>query len=205
MQGSASTQAVESFFRVLKLYQTQQFGKRLPTLHDLVPAIAKAIDDQFGNRQRLVENKRMQYHHPDRLMHQALQEASWELNPTGIKLFYDQIKMYDKRRKHMEIDDEGRIKETYNSGENTYEVDGKSCTCSTFAQFLYCRHIVLYRVEHSLPVFSLESVHPSFLKQPVGGTEHQRTNQVEDENEDNSPHSPGLAMVMEEARNRRKS
>ena len=96
LQGSDSTQAVESFFRALKLYQSQEFGKRLPTLTDLIPSIAKAIDQQFGNRQRLVENKRTVYQHADININSALEAASWDLNPTGIKLFYDKILMYEK-------------------------------------------------------------------------------------------------------------
>ena len=78
------------------MYQKQQFGGRLPTLNDLIPAIGKAIDQQFGSRQRLVENKRIQYYHADKIMHQALEEASWELNPTGMKVFYEKINMYGK-------------------------------------------------------------------------------------------------------------
>ena len=84
LQGSDSTQAVESFFRALKLYQSQEFGKRLPTLTDLIPSIAKAIDQQFGNRQRLVENKRTVYQHADSMlvMEQLL------TNCTMMKILY---------------------------------------------------------------------------------------------------------------------
>ena len=87
-------------------------------------------------------------------MQQALEEASWELNPTGMKVFYEQINMYEKREEYMELLDDGKIKETYNSGDSSYEVDGKSCTCSTFAQYFYCCQIVPTLLCAILPPFS---------------------------------------------------
>ena len=72
---------MESFFRVLKMYEQQIFGRRLPT-------ISKALDQQFGGRHVLVENKRIQYYHKDTRMKEALQKASWVLNPIGMQLLY---------------------------------------------------------------------------------------------------------------------
>ena len=120
----------------------------MPSLTELIPAIAKAIDQQFGARQRLVENKRIQIYHSDRRMSQTLEEASWELNPTGMKIFHDQIKMFDKREEYMEIQEDLRVKEVYQTGENLYDVDGFKCSCSTFLQHLYCRHIIFYRIKN---------------------------------------------------------
>ena len=71
LQGSGSTQALESFFRVLKMYEKQIFGHRLPSLNEFIPAISKALDQQFGRRHILVENKRIQYYHKDGRMLQA--------------------------------------------------------------------------------------------------------------------------------------
>ena len=159
----SSTQAVESFFRVLKLYQAQQFGSRLPSLHELVPAIGKAIDDQFGARQRLVQNKRIQYHHPDRQMQQVLEEASWELNPTGMRVLYDQINMFVKRRANMSVTADGKIKEVYQTGENNFDTDDKTCSCSAFAQLFFCRHLIYYRISNKLVLFNKEAFHSSLL------------------------------------------
>ena len=191
LQGAGSTQAVESFFRVLKQYQKQQFGNRLPSLQDFIPAIAKAIDEQFGSRQRLVQNKRITYYHADPMMHQALEQASWELNPTGMKLFFNKIEMHEKRAKHMELLDGVNVKETYNSGEKTYNVNGMSCTCSTYAQQFYCRHLVFYRVSYNLPIFDLDSFHPSLRKD----SEKPQRNLDDREEVSSSPTSPGNDMI----------
>ena len=201
-QGSDSTQAVESFFRVLKLYQTQQFGSRLPSLTELIPAITKAIDQQFGTRQRLVENKRIKFHHSDKRMDDALEEASWDLNPTGMKIFYDKINMFEMRREFMEVQEDGRTKETYTSGEKLYEVDGFKCTCSTFAQYFYCRHMVFFRVMKNLTINDKQAFNP-YLQKSSKRMESQ-PNRITTDSEDLSPPSPGLDMIMEHARNQKK-
>jgi hypothetical protein len=79
------------------MYEKQTFGQRLPTLHEFIPAISRAIDTQFGGRQRLVENKRIRYFHTDKMIRKALEDASWELNPVGMKTFYDTILLFEKR------------------------------------------------------------------------------------------------------------
>ena len=200
LQGSDSTQAVESFFRALKLYQSQEFGKRLPTLTDLIPSIAKAIDQQFGNRQRLVENKRTVYQHADSNINSALEAASWDLNPTGIKLFYDKILMYEKRREHISIEEDGKIKETYNSGAKVYETDEYSCSCSIFAQYFFCRHMVFFRIETNLPIFDIRAFHTS-LHKTNSDLEVHRNNL---KSQDMSPSSPGVDMVRKVAQKSRK-
>ena len=105
-----STQAVESFFRVLKMYEKQIFGYRLPTLDEFIPAISKALDQQFGHRHILVQNKRIQYFHKDPQMKEALDIASWELNPIGMKLLYENINLYELRLPNMEVVGGGQIK-----------------------------------------------------------------------------------------------
>ena len=70
------------------MYEQQIFGRRLPTLDEFIPAISKALDQQFGGRHVLVENKRIQYYHKDTRMKEALQKASWVLNPIGMQLLY---------------------------------------------------------------------------------------------------------------------
>ena len=92
------------------MYEKQIFGHRLPSLDEFIPAISKALDQQFGGRHILVENKRIQYFHKDPIMKQALDAASWELNPIGIKLFYENINLYELRLSNLEIVESGRIK-----------------------------------------------------------------------------------------------
>ena len=72
--------------------------------------------------------------------------------------------MHEKRAKHMELLDGVNVKETYNSGEKTYNVNGMSCTCSTYAQQFYCCYLVFYRVSCNLSIFDLDSFHPSLRK-----------------------------------------
>ena len=175
------------------MFERQTFGPRLPTLQEFIPAIAKAIDQQFGGRQRLVENQRIKYFHKDKVIHKALEDASWELNPVGIKTFYDSILMFEKRAKFISMQENGEVKEKYQSGEKSYETNGKKCNCSSFAQHFLCRYVFLYRQEFQLPVFDAEGMHHALLKHSARreiqdndpNTEQSMTDEI-------SPPSPGL-------------
>ena len=145
------------------MYEQQIFGHRLPSLNEFIPAIAKALDQQFGGRHILVENKRIQYFHKDPQMKRALEAASWELNPIGMKLLYENINLYELRLTHMEIIENGQIKKIYQSGSKLYSTDGKECACSYFAQNMFCRHLIMFRVKNSLPIFDSSAFHPSLL------------------------------------------
>ena len=168
---------------------------RLPSLNEFIPAIAIAIDEQFGKRQRLVENKRIKYFHEDPTFRQALEEASWELNPTGMQVFFDKIELYEKRRDCTELMEDGRVMEKYSTVDGLYDVDGNKCSCSAFGQHFYCRHIIFFRVQRRLQIFQLSSFHPSLHKSsdgksPLKEAENRRINP-------DSPPSPGLKVVKE--------
>ena len=182
------------------MYEKQTFGARLPTLHEFIPAPA-----QFGGRQRLVENKRIRYFHKDKLTRKALEDASWELNPVGTKTFYDTIMFFEKRAKFITLEENGQIKEKYESGEKSYQTNGKTCTCSSYGQNLFCRHIIFYRQEFSLPMFDAEDMHHALLKQSAR-TDIKKNNPDLDISlsDDLSPPSPGLEMAIEEERRQRK-
>ena len=187
------------------MYERQTFGQRLPTLHEFVPAIAKAIDQQFGGRQRLVENKRITYFHKDRLLNKALEDASWKLNPVGMKTFYDAIILHEKRRKYMSVEKNGDIQERYESVEKTYQTDGQECSCSSFKQYLFCRHIIFYRMQSNLPIFDDESFHPALMKQTARKECDKNNPDAEDSlTDDLSPPSPGLEMVINDEKQKRK-
>ena len=94
------------------MYEQQIFGYRLPTLHEFIPAISKALDQQFGGRHKLVQNKRIRYFHKDRRMKQALDDASWDLNPIGMQLLYENINLYELRLSNMEMLEDETVKET---------------------------------------------------------------------------------------------
>ena len=74
LQGCGSTQACESFFRVMKQYEKQAFGQRSPSLHEMIPYISMAIDKRFLLRKILVGNKRMRYFHKELEFHKALDQ-----------------------------------------------------------------------------------------------------------------------------------
>ena len=46
-----------------------------------------------------------------------------------------------------------------------YSSDGFSCNCSWFSSFLFCRHLIFYRVVKGLPIFDKIMFHPSFLSE----------------------------------------
>ena len=46
-----------------------------------------------------MENQWIKYFHKDKVINKALEEAKWDLNPVGIKTFYDSILIFEKRAK----------------------------------------------------------------------------------------------------------
>ena len=63
--GADSTQAVERFFGVLKMFEKQLFGSRLPLISELIPAIVRFLQESFTHRRVKIENRRPRYFHKD--------------------------------------------------------------------------------------------------------------------------------------------
>ena len=147
----------------------------------------------------------MKFYHSDPIFHQALEQAYWELNPTGMHLFYDKIEMYDRRRGNIVTLEDWKVKETYSSAVGVYDVDGDKCTCSAFGQHFYCRHIVYFRVQNQLPIFELSSFHPSLRKSVDNphNIEDKQSDSVKKGADVNGPTSPGLKMVTEAVRKKK--
>ena len=201
LQGSGSTQACESFFRVMKHYEKQAFGQRTPSLHEMIPYISMAIDKRFLLRKILVGNKRMRYFHEELEFQEALDQASWVLNPTGMKLLYNCIEWFEKRRDQMIIAEEGVCESFSNGQQKLYRTDGVSCDCSFFHQMFLCRHIIFFRKVKSLAIFYEEGFHSCLLKNANEGEEEATF----EDRDYSSPPSPGMELVLAEERNRRKA
>ena len=139
-------------------------------------------------------------------MKKALDDASWELNPIGMKLLFENINLFDLRSPKMEMLQDDTIRETFQSGSKIYTTDGKDCSCSYFAQNMFCRHIIMYRVEKFLPTYDSSAIHPSLLKTDARVEVRQTNPNVDTEPVDDlSPPSPGLEMVLEQQRQKRKA
>ena len=164
LQGCGSTQGCEALFRVLKLYEKQLFGQRIPVLQEMIPKIAQALSKRLLLRRLRTENKRVKYHSPDPTIDAALEEASWKLNPIGNKLFYESINLACKRQDSMKICEEGVIEVYEKYGEKFYVTDGVSCSCSCFKQLLYCRHIPFVRFKTQKKLFDDGCFHTSLTK-----------------------------------------
>ena len=89
------------------MFEKQQFGHRSPSLHEMIPKISAAIDQRFLLRKILTGNKRIKYYHPDPRFQTALEDASWCLNPIGMKLLFTNLKLLEKRWNEMSIEDVG--------------------------------------------------------------------------------------------------
>ena len=98
----------------------------------------------------------------------------------------------------MSVTADGKIKEVYQTGENNYDTDDKTCSCSAFAQLFFCRHLIYYRISNKLVLFNKEAFHPSLLQgSDCNQTPHKQARET-------IPDSPGMAMEMEEARNQKR-
>ena len=185
------------------MFERQTFGQRTPSLNEMIPHISAAIDRRFLIRRNLVGNKRLKYYHENPLLKEALEKASWVLNPTGMKLLFDNIKLCEKQWANMAVVDSG-IMETFQNGEQKmYTTDGKTCSCSYFHQMFFCRHIILYRIDKALPVFTEEIFHSCLHKNPQIASSAPLS-EFQDEF-DISPPSPGMEMIISEERKKRKN
>ena len=97
--------------------------------------------------------------------------------------------------------DGNQIRETYQTASKVYTTDGKECTWSYFAQHMFCRHLVMYRVTNALPVFDKSAIHQSLLKKADQNADTSSPNNLDNL----SPPSPGLEMVLQEERQRKKA
>ena len=128
---------------MLKLFESQQFGHRSPSLQEMIPAISCAIDKRFLLRSLTTAHKRIKYHNDDPRCQTALDEASWSLNPIGLRLLNDNFKLCFKRWEKMNLGQDGAVTEKYENLDELkeYTTDGCICDCSYFKQMYYCRHI----------------------------------------------------------------
>ena len=185
------------------MFEKQQFGQRSPSLHEMIPKISKALDQRFLLRKRMTGNKRIKYFDPDPRFHTALEDASWCLNPLGMKILFDNFKLCQKRWKEMSIEEGGGVTETFEKLQaKTYKTTEENCDCSYFHQMYYCRHIPFYRLDKCLPVFDVAAFHPSLTKDGIGQP-GSWDGEVDDR--EVSPSSPGMEMVLSEERRQRKN
>ena len=170
-KGANDTQAAESTFRAIKHYMKVEFGSRTPSLHELILVLPKILDKRSAERALATAHRRIIYHYKNPEFDKALEQGSWELNAGGMKAFHEALTMADDLKERFEVVD-GDITETY-TGQNTahykgnYKTDGFSCNCSWFSSRKLCRHPLVYRLFHSLPLFDLKMFHSSFRVNPV--------------------------------------
>ena len=168
----------------------------------MIPSISRALDKRFLIRRNLVGHKRLKFYHENPTLREALEEASWILNPIGMKLLFDNIKLCEQRWSKLVIVDDG-VEETFSDeAHKTYFTDGRTCSCSYFLQMMFCRHIVFFRINSGLAVFEEQIFHPCLLKTPPEGGENLDDVFVQEFNA--SPQSPGMQMVMLEKKNNKK-
>jgi hypothetical protein len=172
-QGHNDTQAAESSFRALKHYEKVEFGQTTPHLGQLIPVIIKVLQDR--NKQRLIRitNKRVKIHHDNPNFKEALDKASYVLNSAGITVFYDTLKLMEARSHLMELDEEENIIENYDGRWSkgyvgNYSTNGDICSCSTYKNSFFCRHLLFYRQSTHLPLFEKSMFHRRHL---IDGTE----------------------------------
>ena len=204
LKGTNDTQAVESTIRAIKHYTKVEFGYVTPTMEQLITILPKILDKRSEERETVIGTRRIVIHHPNPVYKSALEEASWVLNAAGMRNFYKGILMADKRQKLITLENEILI-EKY-TGRKTrdyvgrYSSDGFSCNCSWFSSFLFCRHLIFYRVVKGLPIFDKIMFHPSFL------SESQLNNETFDDIAENdfentvvrNTGSPGMESLLDE-------
>ena len=122
-----NTNAVESQFRVVKHFERVLFGQKTPTLSEFIPAIGKIIQQQFRNRQIRCDNKRLVIFHESPKFQEALESASWKLNPLGLSVFHQAILMYEKKKANMTCEN-GVLYEKY-TGRKSNGYIGEYNTC----------------------------------------------------------------------------
>ena len=174
-KGCNDTQAIASTFAAIKRISKSEFGNRTPTLTDLIDMLPRILDCRTENRQQNIFSKRLVIYHKDPRYRAALEAASWDLNAAGMRVFHTAIGMSENKEDSMKLTDDDKIEERY-TGRKTapyvgkYQTDGKSCNCSWFAAYFFCRHIIFYRKQKNLPIYEQNIFHKSFQSLPFKST-----------------------------------
>ena len=95
--GANDTQAIESTFSAIKLYTKIEFGRRTPTLSELLLVLPRVLAKRTAEREQEYIQKRLIIHHENPKFDHALQIASWKLNLGGMKTFYEALQMTDDK------------------------------------------------------------------------------------------------------------
>ena len=197
-----TTNGVESLFSAIKHYQKSEFGRRKPTISQLIPAIMTIIESNFDIRDRLAGCKNLRIWHEKDIFRNALEEASYQINSMGLAVFHKQIILTEKREDKMKLTDDGMgIQEMFSGGKSKmYPCNGNSCTCSIMSHYMLCRHVIFYRQENTMPIFDI-SIFPDCYKS--------KDNNSDSDNEDDENHaertlSPEIKMVMDDLNKKNK-
>ena len=200
--GANDTQAVESTFRAIKHYVKVEFGRKCPSLEELILVLPKILDKRSSERELATINRRVIFHHKNPKLNEALERASWDLNAGGMKVYFEALKMSHDQCDRFEVDGETII-ETYSSSKTapykgTYKTNGFICNCSWFSSRKICRHPFVYRYHHNMALYDKKIFHSSFLIIPDSDDVYD--DEVFEDNDaiQEAPGSPGMAHLLEE-------
>ena len=203
-KGVNDTQAAESTFRAIKHYAKIEFGRKTPSLQELILVLPKILDKRSAERAQVTDNRRVVYHHKIPEFERALEQGSWELNAGGMKAFYEALNMANDLKDRFKIEGDD-ITETY-TGRNTapyigrYKTNGFVCNCSWFSSRKLCRHPFAYRIFHDLPLYEVQIFHSSFLLNPPNLSMVEDIDALEESHNtgQSEPGSPGMEHLLEE-------
>ena len=152
-------------------------------------------DRSHGIKARLltVQSKRIVIHHEKQHFKEALDQASYHLNSSGMHIFYDTLKLMENRSHLLKLDEkDGVIIESYDGRFSkgyigNYTTNGTSSSCSGFRSSHLCRHVLFYRESMNMPMFAKKKFHRIHLIEGTDG------DYVEEETE--IPESPTADLL----------
>ena len=92
------------------------------SLKELIFILPKVLDKRSAEREQATAHRRVIFHHKIVQFDKALEEASWELNAGGMKVYFEALTMAPDMKDHFEVVD-GDISETY-TGKHTAPYKG---------------------------------------------------------------------------------
>lgn len=143
--------------RDLKLYTTGEVNFFKAVMH-----LVRWAENQLSTRYTTAQRHRIRIHDPDPAVRDLYLEAADVLNDTGCMMFKLSMERLRERKCFMKVEDSG-VKELHrvafdnedkSTEETFYKTTDKKCNCSFWARhFCPCRHILLFREWHCLPLF----------------------------------------------------
>ena len=157
---------IESNFRRMKEH-LKLYSRSLSSIQDAVIRLTRWAEDKITTGMTEAKRHRLRIYDPDPACVRIYEEASFQLNDTGILLLKTAMESLKIRRPALKLES-GGVLEIFSKRKDDrkiYRTDVKSCNCSfALRHCAPCRHLLFFRENARVPVFDTELFHVNYRR-----------------------------------------